>query len=249
MNIVKKALAITAIVLASFSVSATLIGGVQWDPNHPVDFKGVASSIYQEVSLTGVLSGYGRITSFNEGTTDDLCPGCELTFHFGGFTPSVVDAAVSDDFEYSGGWMKLWVDYSIEVVNPNAISSMTFGTTGDDGGANALWLDLEGHEYIGTETTFIGTVFENLLQGAGFFDVVGGLAMGSLNTNTIVTTGSPVVGNADFSFTSSFTDFPSETSSTGTANFKGKSIPEPSTLAIFALGLIALAMRAHNKRI
>jgi hypothetical protein len=249
MKIVKRALAITAIVLTSFTVSATRIGGVQWNPNDPVDFKGVTGSLYQEVDGFGVLSGYGRITSFNEGSTSDLCPGCELTFHFGGFTPSVADAGVTPGLEYSGGWMKLWVDYSIEVVNPNAISSMDFVTTGDDGGANELWLELEGHEYIGTETTFIGQLFPNLLTGVGFFDVVGGLAMWHFNTNTIETDGSPVEGNADLRFTSSFTDFPSEISITGTANFKGDSIPEPTTLGIFALGLIALAIKVHNKRV
>ncbi|PKI17343.1 hypothetical protein [Colwellia sp. 12G3] len=108
MNIVKKALAIAAIVLTSFSASATLInvGGVEWDPDYVFDFNGVAGVIYQEIDLgTGNLSAYGRVTSLNGLGAADLCPGCELTFHFGGYNLSGADAALTSDFEYTGGWM------------------------------------------------------------------------------------------------------------------------------------------------
>jgi len=264
MNIVKRTLAIAAILLTSFSVSATLInvGGVQWDPDESIDFKGITASLYQEIDAgTGEISGYGRITSLNDNLGGDICPGCELTYNFGGFTPNALPDG--NAISYMGGWMKFWVDYSIEVANPNAISSMTFETTGDgdlglgDGPENELWLELEGHEFTGVNTTFLGIsvgaifppITPSLLLGAGYFDVVGGLAMGNFDTNTIITADSPEEGNADISFTSTFTTFPSAYTATGAATFKGNSIPEPTSLAIFALGLIALAIGVRNKRV
>ena len=258
MNIVTKALAIAAMVLVSFSASASLmnVGGVVWDKDDASDFSGVSGVIYQEIDLgTGALSGYGRVTSLNGEGSASLCPSCELTFHFGGFTPSVVDEALSVDTEYAGGWMKFWVDDSPDAPEFDALD-LTALNTGSDGGNNTLWLELAGHTMAGAETTFVGgTNLAGFPAGFGTLDVVGGLASWHINTNTML------VGNqtyADIVFGSSFTNFgvvlgvddvPMKLWGTGSADFRGDSIPEPATLGIFGLGLIALAFGVRNRKV
>lgn len=251
MNIVKKALAIAAMVLASFSASASLInvGGVVWDPDHGTDFSGVSGVIYQEIDLgTGDLSGYGRITSLNGLGYLDLCPGCELTFHFGGYSVSAADDLVTAGQEYNGGWMKFWVDNTADAPEADPLL-LTAANTGDDGGANSLWLDLVGHHSLGTETTFVGGVNNfGFPSGVGALDVVGGLAMGNIDTDSMA------VGNqtfADIVFGSTFTHFSTDGVKlwgTGSADFQGQSIPEPATLGIFGLALIALAFGVRNRK-
>ena len=257
MNIVKKALAGAAMVLASLSASASLIniGGVVWDPDHASDFSGVSGVIYQEIDIgTGALSGYGRVTSLNGEGSANLCPSCELTFHFGGYTPSVIDAALSVDTEYSGGWMKFWVDDSPDAPEFDALD-LTALNTGSDGGNNALWLELSGHVIGGTETTFVGgTNLAGFPAGFGALDVVGGLAMGNIDTDSIFL---PNQTLTDLVFGSTFTNFgvelgvddlPVKLWGTGSADFQGQSIPEPTTLGVFGLALIALAFGARKRK-
>jgi len=250
MNIVKRTLAIAAILLASFSASATLmnVGGVEWDPDHSGDFKGVTGVIYQEVDLgTGDLSGYGRLTSLNGLGMGDLCPGCELTFHFGGFLEAD-DPATTNITEYKAGWMNFWVDNTPDAPEADA-DLLTLGNTGDDGGVNDLWLSLEGHHYKGLDTTFSGGLLDGIAIGLGYLDVTGGLAAWHINTNTVLTPNGTL---ADIRFASTFTDFEvglTKLSGTGSANFKGDSIPEPTSLGIFGLGLIALAIGVRTKRV
>jgi hypothetical protein len=251
MNRVKRALAIVAIVLTSFTSSASLInvGGVEWDPDYIFDFNGVAGLIYQEIDLgTGDLSGYGRVTTLNGLGLAALCPGCELTFHFGGYTLSVADSTLTTDLEYVGGWMKFWVDNTVDAPDSDA-SLLTSANTGDDGGTNALWLELAGHVIGGTETTFIGGFdFTGFPTGVGALDVVGGMAMGNTDTDSIMLPNQTIT---DITFGSTFTNFGTTGTTswgTGSADFKGNSIPEPASLAIFGLALIALAIGVRNSK-
>ncbi|WP_057179511.1 MULTISPECIES: PEP-CTERM sorting domain-containing protein [Colwellia] len=270
---IKRALAIAVMVLTSFSASAGLInvGGVVWDPDHVDDFYGGAGVIYQELDLiTKEISGFGRVTTLNGRDSEimglsptDLCPGCELTFHFGGYTISDVDDVgniIDAENEYEGGWMKFWVDFTPDASDATA-SLLTFANTGDDGGTNALWLSLVGHIMEDTETTFKGILGSVALTGQGALDVVGGglggLAAGNIDT-TLMPNSPLALPNGtmtDITFTSGFTKFPTtqpipgQLVAYGTANFSGSSIPEPGTLAVFALGLIALAIRVGNKRV
>jgi len=248
MKNIKKYLAIATIAFASFSSSASLInvGGVEWDPDHPIDLFGVAGLIYQETDLaTGDLSGYGRVTKFNGLDAPDLCPGCELTFHFGGYSESIIDSGLTTDTEYNGGWLKMWVDFTPDTDNGDP-TLLTFANTGHDGFTNDLWLDLTGHIIGGTETTFLGEIdFTGALSGSGAFDVVGGLAAPNLNTDSFLLPVAQTI--TDIIFSSDFTKPMLDQTGTkliayGSADFAGESIPEPSSIAIFALGLIGLAI-------
>ncbi|WP_102797887.1 PEP-CTERM sorting domain-containing protein [Bowmanella denitrificans] len=227
------------------------VGGVSWDPEAPSDFSGVSAVLHQDIDpVTGVVSGYGRVTTLNGMGFSTFCSGCELTLQFGGFTPiggAALPSPAGSVITYAGGWLNLYVDFTPE-TDPFDHASLSQANTGDEAGSNALWLSLAGHETSGI--SFTGTAngdgFGNFLSlgGSGFFDVVGGLAAANLDTNTIAR---PDGTFADLRFFSSFTINVGQTSSDGSANFSGSSIPEPGTLAVFALGVLGLSFASRRK--
>lgn len=288
MKMIKRALAIAAIVLTSFSASASLInvGGVVWDPDKPfLDFSGGSLAIYQQLDLgTGELSGYGRVSSINGSSL--FCPDCELTFHFDGYILADSEASpLSGDDYFTGGSMKFWVDKSPEIFlpgdDPADATNLTLENTGSDGGINELWLELVGHildddpdtgDVEGEGITFVGhTDGTGSVTGTGALDVIGGLAAGNIVSGTQINAfgdeEDPIITFSDFTFGSTFSKFfMFPTGGTpipgvddapdtptllaigfGGATFAADSIPEPSTLAIFAFGIIALAFRMRNK--
>lgn len=278
MNIVKRALAIAAMLLASFSALGTTIGGVTWDPDYIFDFEGVSASAYQQLDLgTGELSGYGRVFSLN-GEADFCNIGgiaCELTFQFDSYylAPSETTPFVGVDF-FTGGSVKFYVDETPDAPIANK-ALLTKDNTGDGdigfGAENDLWLELSGHVLDddggvdGEGITFWGLnpdLFGSAI-GGGALDVVGGLAAGEIIPNTQENTWNldpdgPITTYSDFTFGSTFSKFHVDLTggtdgmplgtSVGGLTFAADTIPEPSTLGIFGLGLIALAFRVHNKR-
>jgi hypothetical protein len=245
MNMIKKIMASMVIVVASFSTSASLInvGGVVWDPDSGLDFQGTTGAIYQMIALDGTLSGYGTVATLNGTNINSLCPGCELTFQFGDFTPSAIDIAASLT-NFKEGWVKFYVDNTPDADQADPMS-LTDLNTGSEGGANSLWLDLEGAIVIGTETTLnAGPNPFGTAGGSGALNVIGGAAAGNFDTNTM---GS----GSDIAFTSAFslpkTDDAGNLYSIGSANFDGQSIPEPTSLAVFGLALLAFGANARKK--
>jgi hypothetical protein len=243
----------------------TTVGGVTWDTDFALDFSGASSVIHQDIdSTTGEVTGYGRVTTLNGAGNTSFCSGCELTFNFSGFFPSVLGSIPSGGaaIGYTGGFLDLFVDFTPEVDPSNDDiggyldhTSMTAANTGSDGGANATWLSLAGHAagggvtFIGTSSSTFGT---NNLTGAGLFDVVGGLAASNIDTNTLL---DGIGGFADLVFSSSFS-IPSTLgflSSDGTANFSGKSVvndvPEPAMLGLFGLGLLGLSTLSRKRKV
>jgi hypothetical protein len=258
MNIGKKILASLAIAVASLSASASPIniGGVVWDPDHPGDFNGVAGLIYQDADANRAISGYGVVTFLNGQDTASFCPGCELEFEFGGYTLSNIDGGLdplndpsgglTQFFEYTGGWVRYYVDYTPEGITD--VQLLTAANTGSGGGDNLLWLDLEGAVGSGVETTFIGGPLFNAAAGAGDFNVVGGAAASNLDTNSVLLQSGQF---ADLTFGSNFTALTPNgdgtSSSTGSASFNGNSIPEPTSLAVFGIALLAFGANARKK--
>jgi hypothetical protein len=259
MNKIKTILASAIVTVASFSSSASLInvGGVIWDPDHVDDFVGTAGLIHQDADANRSLSGYGVVTNLNGLDEAGFCPGCELEFVFGGYTISVADGGtnpiaspaggISDSFfEYTGGWVNYYVDYTPEGITD--VNLLTAANTGSGGGANLLWLSLEGAIGAGTETTFMGGPIFNIATGGGDFNVTGGAAAGNIDTNSILLASGEY---ADLSFGSTFSvltpNGDGTSSSTGAATFSGSSIPEPTSLAIFGLALLAFGANARKK--
>ena len=242
---IKKIMASTVIFIASFSTSASLInvGGVVWDPDSGLDFQGTTGAIYQMIAADGSLSGYGSVAVLNGTGPLSFCPGCELTFQFGDFTPSAIDIATTKT-NFAGGWVKFYVDNTPDSSQFNPMD-LTDLNTGSEGGANSLWLDLEGAIISGTETTLNAGVdaLGESAGGSGNLNVIGGAAAGNFDTNTLAM-------GSDINFSSTFelpTIVGSDMYSTGTAKFSGESIPEPTSLAVFGLALLAFGANARKK--
>lgn len=245
MNKLQKILSAGAIALASFGASASdiTVGGITWDPENGNDFFSTASAISQNIdATTGEISGYGVIGTMNgKGFTgvDAFCDNCDLYFNFSGLTPFGLNILPdgSNVVTYSGGSVNLYVD-STSDINPFDLSTLTAASTTvelDD----LLWLSLD------ISGTFIGTSFGNILAGIGYLDVTGGLAADYFDSNSIDNFSTGL--RSDVSFTTSFSQVQNLLSANGSGNFSGRSIPEPTSLAIFGLGLLGLAGAARRK--
>ncbi|MCP5160515.1 MAG: PEP-CTERM sorting domain-containing protein [Hahellaceae bacterium] len=230
------------------------VGGVVWDPDSFFDFTSNSNLIEDQLDVAnGVveLQGFGQITSFNGTGPATFCPGCELTYTFGGFT---FDSAIGgvDIFGnavtyvgFTGGWVNFWVD-STTAYDPNNMA-----TAGD----GALFLDVAAHDQFSTifgkNLSLVAALSSfgagsDTGSGNALLDVVGGMAAGNFDTNTRA-------DGADFVFTSSFQLIengatPDGFELFGSADLKGASIPEPSSVALLGLGLLGLGLGAKRKK-
>ena len=224
------------------------VGGVIFDPASPFDFVTHGGLFEHVIANVGdTVQGYGLINNINQVTdASQFCPNCELTYVFGGFTLANPDPT---HLLFTGGWVDFFVQ---DKSAPGYTAYSAFAPNGN-AGDGSLWLSLVGHTdtrlgYSGPGTLFgkldagtLGTGTERG-QGGGLLDVTGGLAMGNIDTNSVLDS---LGGFADLNFTSTF--LPTGAAAiglgapglTGDATFTGDAIPEPATLLLLAAGLCA----------
>ena len=181
------------------------------------------------VGFGNVLQGIGEITKFNginygdtaSTTGGAFCASCELTFVFGGFT-------IAGPGTFSNGWLRLYVDNT-----PDFNVSVSPAANAADGN---LFLEL----------TAIANEFSNAASfQSGFltsyFAVTGGIAAGNFDTNTqqfmadLLSSASSQFSNQNFIATS-------------TGQISGNSIPEPSSVFLLSLAMLALAFTRRQSK-
>lgn len=256
MNKFTKILTAGTLAFASISASAAniTVGGVTWNPDYQTvsaqDFITTAD-FTQWFSTTGIsgsgapdfnavapgtvgamLQGVGQIGRIN-GSTNFVCATCELTFTFGGlsFDGDLADGSAFDlAASASTGYFNVYFDNTAD-FDPGAINNQA---DVDDAANGSLFLSFS---------------FDNLKEGSGYtpakgnidsyWSVSGGAAAGNFDTDSILF-------GSDLGF-AAYVDFQNNQYGTGTGTASGNSIPEPTTLAIFGLGLLGLAGAARRK--
>jgi hypothetical protein len=259
MNKFSKILTAGALALASISASASdiTVGGVTWDPDYQTIFSKdlVAAGGFAQwfsnagVSLAGapnlgaeqpgfpstigsMLQGVGEIGSFN-GQSNFVCATCELTFTFGG---------IEFDNDMSDGSV-----YDLAATATSGFFNIYFDDTADFDVGSAS--DQAGVDAAADGSLFLSLGFANLVEINGYtpqkggletyWNVIGGAAQGNFDTD------SELFGS-DVGFTATV-DFQGGKYGTAIGLASGNTIPEPTSLAIFGLGLLGLAGAARRK--
>lgn len=265
MNIKKGLLTGLAAIGLSFSAQASNInvGGVVWDPDSNFDF--FSNMFLTETVVPGIggsLEGFGQVNILNHFAPNAaaFCPGCELTFEFGGFE---LISTNGNDFAFDHGYINFYVDHTPDFDLSNAPDGgLSSATDGD------LWLSLSAVNFWNETRGLQGTLFGTLDAGSagigsgdeqgagnGYLAVTGGLAASNFDTNTFGglfvdnTETATIEGLIDFTFTSSFQPNVAGVGLglLGSAEMRGDSIPEPSSIALLGLGLLGFAAARKKK--
>lgn len=190
------------------------IGGITWDPDYALDFALSSVQIHQFTGPDGSLRGFGIVSTINGDGPSRFCPGCELTFRFGGYIPLAANGSTT---VYTGGHWQMFRHDGPSTIDPNDPTTMSDADTG----LGELWLSLAGAVFNGgTLLSTVNAVSPPNLSVLGQLVVVGGLAAGVFATHR-------QVDGADLAFSASFTQsFPGEDIShlAGTGNFSGTSL-------------------------
>lgn len=264
MNTFKKIIGASAIALASLSVSASEInvGGVVWDPDWmdggEQDFS-MQYDFTQFFSTTSVAANdtAGMLTAYNtaEGINDVLstltggagstgyylsgtgesyringnnafCPSCELTIAFGG-----LGLNLDGTYDASSAWISLYVDDSADYSHP--LSNGAEINAAMDGN---LWLSAS---FLSFGLT--GGTVDNGLASANL-QVNGGMA----SQNFLDSDLAGFMLQSGSAFFNTLTN--AKYSGQGNGQVMSDTIPEPTSIAIFGLGLLGLAGAARRKQ-
>lgn len=236
---------------ASFA-SFINVGGVKWNPDHPLDFFAQALNL-RETSIQNVgdnLAGYGQVAGINGLGESSFCPSCDLNFVFS-YTVAAIDG---NQVVLDNGTIDFYVapDDSFNILDPTTAGA----------GTGTLWLSLVGHQAPYLSFTTTGELYSTITgptignpesgsSGFGLLDVAGGLAGNYFDTNT-------KDDGADFELNSSFqylladgcnaettygVDDGCHYPISGQAGLTGATaVPAPRALALMGFGMVLLGL-------
>ncbi len=266
MNSMLKTVAFASLLGVSSGAIAASEGGVHWNPNDVDDFSmqfnftqwytpsadaigsglNLAPDFDAAQSVPGglvigdsTLTGVGEVYSINGTGQATFCPGCELTTVFGGVLLTGFDftapALPIPLFDLSSAFINIYVDFIPPGDYPWPADASSQGDA-DAAADGELWLSL------GFDTfALIGTVesgFVNSLQ-----TITGGIA-----APYFVAGGQPGGFDAQYSASAFFTAARPFYSQSGNGQFKGDTIPEPTSLALLGLSLLGFGSRLLRRK-
>lgn len=265
-KLVTKVLAAAAVICGASTASAGIvIGGL----TVPTGAHFEVASLYENVitSVGQTLYGYGEVTQINGQAISELCSGCELTYTFDSYEVTSLSAT---SIKFKGGVVKFYLGYGAD----NDLNPFAAGTPADDlvnASNGTLFLTLVGHAIDADGNTFagsgvnIGTSSANG-SGSGLLDVVtdagSGIATDHFDTDTL--TAFFGTAFADMLINSSFGNAvvpPGATCTAqaiaagnsagclaGSADLRGYVIPEPASMALVGVALLAGGLTGRRRR-
>lgn len=269
MSIFRKALLLGALVTGITAAQATPIniGGVVWDPDSPSagadkDFTArynfnqwfVGFKDPSAVTVGDELTGTGEFTSWNGNTSYDgnsatgggigsFCPGCELTFTFGGL---LVNS--SGGFDFTSAYLRIYVGTGSDINYVNSANPLNISGASD----GQLFLDLKVVDVL--FTALGGNGYVNGVTTLSL-EAVGGLAKSAFDTNSVKSLTLPLGFDLGATASAQFeqTDIDGNSNTlewvaTSTGTVKGNSIPEPTSVALAGLALLGIAGKARRRQ-
>jgi len=187
--------------------------------------------------------------------------GVELDFSITKHTSADADWATHAGFssavaiDFAGGVVDMYTDSISTGTLLNPLGGGTQASNISDATDGDLWAKYEGSPFdystfpLGSRTG--GSLYSYVAGGSsvhvngtgfGYLDITGGAAMPHLNTDGFDVTDLGVAGEADASINITFdTINNNQWPLSGVASVKTEAVPEPSFLALMAIGLLALA--------